>query len=153
MKMATSAARWICPPALAAFTMTFGSSAAEARGPSRTRSASAPAASLAGRLGMGGRAPPHAAAGFRDEAQLGPLLVLGEEVAFHRGGEAALGAEREVLQGDVAGRRLDPPRERVAALELRPLAAHEAEHHRPALRDEPQRLETPRPLLVVLQPE
>src|SRR2546423_15312426 len=48
-----------------------------------------------------------------DQIQLGPLLLRGEFVALHRGGEAALGAERESLQGNDVGRVGDASVERI----------------------------------------
>ena len=45
-----------------------------------------------------------------DQAQLGPLLVLGERVALDGAGEAALRAEAQLLERDVPGGLLDPRR-------------------------------------------
>ena len=41
---------------------------------------------------------PHFASRIRDQSQLGPLIILGEQVAFRRRGKAALRADCELLE-------------------------------------------------------
>src|SRR3990170_7119119 len=53
------------------------------------------------------RSPPNLDGGVNDQFELGPLLVFGEQVAFHRRGEAALRTEREIFQRHVPGRFAD----------------------------------------------
>jgi len=43
-----------------------------------------------------GALAPDLAGGVHDQLELGPLLVPGEEVPFHRGSEAALRAEASI---------------------------------------------------------
>src|SRR3989304_5690432 len=53
------------------------------------------------------RSPPNLDGGVNDQFEFLPLLVFGEQVAFHRRGEAALRAEREIFQRHVLGRFVD----------------------------------------------
>src|SRR6516165_968154 len=78
---------------------------------------------------------------FDDHGELCPLLVLGEAVAVLGGGEAALRGEAELVDVDELRRLLDAPPDLVLAFEHTGLRGDEAEHHRLALGDEPQRLE------------
>src|SRR5579875_533586 len=89
--------------------------------------------------------------GLHDKAQLGPLVVLGQQIALHRGGKAALRAERQAVQGHVPRRLLDPGQQGALRLELRALAAHEPEHDGGPARDEPERRERSRSLVIVLE--
>src|SRR4051812_41770959 len=86
---------------------------------------------------------------IHDHPQLGPLLVLGERIAFLGGGETALRRERELFDVDELRRFLDPAQQHVAAFELAALGGDEAEHHGLALRHETQRLEAAGALAVV----
>lgn len=88
-----------------------------------------------------------------DEPQLGPLVLLGQRVALHRGGEAALRRQRELLEGDVPAGLIDAPLKVVPGLQLWPLRRDQAEHHDLAGRDEPQRLEAAGAGVVELQKE
>ena len=51
---------------------------------------------------------PDVVGGFDDEAELGDLLVVGQRVALHGGGEAALAGQADLVQGHVLGRLVDP---------------------------------------------
>src|SRR3954452_7767415 len=97
--------------------------------------------------------PPALGRRLDDEAQLRPLLLLGDRVALDRRGEAALRRQAELVEIDVLRRRLDAPLELVLALELRALRRDEPEHDDLALRDEAQRLEPARALVVPLHEE
>ena len=50
---------------------------------------------------------PHLFGQFHDHAQLGPLLVLGQHVAFLGGGKAALRRQAKLIERDIFGRLLD----------------------------------------------
>src|SRR5262245_45163591 len=51
-----------------------------------------------------GLSAPDLCGGFYDEAQLGDLLVIGQDVALDGGGEAALGGQAQLVERDVLGR-------------------------------------------------
>ena len=89
--------------------------------------------------------------GVDDEAQLGPLLVLGQGVALDRAGEAALRAQAQPVERDVGGRLVDAPGELVGRLQLGPLAGDQAEHDLLAVGHEAQRGEVPGAFVVVLE--
>ena len=74
-------------------------------------------------------------------------------VALDRRGEAALRREAELLDVDELRRLVDPPLQLVLRLELAELGGDEAEHDGLALRQEAQRLEAARALVVLLQEE
>src|SRR4051794_36689122 len=65
-----------------------------------------------------------------DGTDLGPLLLVGEDVALLRGGEAALRAERELLERDEGARVVDAVLDRVRVLEGAVLGGQQAEHDR-----------------------
>ena len=67
--------------------------------------------------------------GFDDEAELGGLLVVGQRVAFHGGGEAALAGQADLLQRHVLGRLVDPALQVVLGVQLRPLGGDQPQHH------------------------
>ena len=50
---------------------------------------------------------PHFPRGIDDQLKLLPLLVLREQIAFHRGGKAALRTERQVFQRHILARFVD----------------------------------------------
>src|SRR5580700_2393345 len=108
-----------------------------------------------GAAGARGRArlAPDLAGGLDDEAELGGLLVLTQHVSFHRGGEAALRGQAELVERDVPGGLVDPALEGVLALQGAALGGDQAEDDHLAGRDEPQRLEPAGALVVVLQEE
>src|SRR5262249_37224945 len=85
--------------------------------------------------------PPDLAGDLDHVSELAPLLVLAHNVALLGAGEAALRAQVQAVEIDVAGRLLDPALDRVLRLERRKLAADEAEHDVAVLRQEAQRLE------------
>src|SRR5678816_2750959 len=86
---------------------------------------------------------------FHDHAELRPLLVLGEDIAFLGRCEAALRRETKLVDVDEFRGFVDPPFERILAFELAALGGDEPEHHRLALRHGAQRLEAPGPRGVV----
>src|SRR5580704_8987384 len=79
--------------------------------------------------------------GLDDEAELGHLLVVGQRVAFERGGEPALAGQADLVQRNELGRLVDPPLQLILGLQLRTLGRDQAQHDHLALRHEPQRLE------------
>src|SRR5262245_17149026 len=50
---------------------------------------------------------PHLAGNLDDHAQLGPLLLLGQHVAFLAGGKAALRAQAQLVEVDESCRLVD----------------------------------------------
>src|SRR6478735_143485 len=87
------------------------------------------------------------------QADLFGLLLGGDVVAVDRRGEAALRTQRELVDVDELRRLVDPALDVVLALELAELGGDEAEHHRLALGQEPQRGEVARARVVVLEEE
>ena len=83
-------------------------------------------------------------------AQLRPLLVLGQRIAFLGRGEAALRRKAELIERRELRRLVDAAQDRVAAFELSGLRGDEAEHDGLALGQEAQRLEAAGALGVVL---
>src|SRR6185312_3596718 len=61
-------------------------------------------------------------------AHLGPLLVLGEDVALFRRGEAALRRERHLFHRHELRRLVEPALHRVLALERAALRGDDADH-------------------------
>src|SRR5580700_7129632 len=81
-------------------------------------------------------------ANHRDhEIELAALIVDRDEVAEGAGGEAALRAERQLLERRVAGGLVDAAQQVVAGLQLGDLGGDQAEDHRRPWRDEAERLE------------
>src|SRR5690348_14269985 len=72
---------------------------------------------------------PHAARGVRHQAQLGPLVFFGEKVALRGGSKAALRAERQVFQRNMAGSFIYAPRQLIGILQLWALGAHQPEYN------------------------
>src|SRR3972149_6802693 len=99
------------------------------------------------------RSAPDPARRLRDQLQLAPLLVPGEQVAEVGGGEAALRADRQVLDRYVLRRLIDAPPQLVDGLKLRLLRADEAEDDHLVPGHEAQRLEAAGALRVVLEQE
>jgi hypothetical protein len=97
--------------------------------------------------------PPYLARYLDGAGELLPLVGLGEEVAVDGGGEAALVAEAELVEGDIAGRLVDPALERVLRFDLGAFGAHDAEHHGLARGHEAERGEVARAAVVVLEEE
>src|SRR6188508_2678839 len=97
---------------------------------------------------------PHLFRQLNDHAQLGPLLVLAQQVAFLGGSKAALRREAELLERDVFGSLVDAPFEVVRVLQRAELGRDKAEHNLfVALGHEAQRLEAAGPLGVVFKKE
>src|SRR5262245_3004424 len=94
---------------------------------------------------------PHASRSLEHHVQLTPLLVFGEQIARNTGGEAALRAEREVLERKVPARLVDPSAELVHRLEAPGLGGDQPEHRNCALPDEAQGSKTAGALGVVLE--
>src|SRR5580693_4506983 len=82
-----------------------------------------------GAAGARGRArlAPDLAGGLDDEAELGGLLVLTQHVSLHRGGEAALRGQAELVERDVPGGLVDPALEGVLALQGAALGGDQAQ--------------------------
>src|SRR6476660_1015038 len=98
-----------------------------------------------------GRSTPNASRGFHDQAELGPLFDFGQHIPFHGRSKAALGAQREILQGNVLGGVLDPSHEYVSAFHSRQLGADQAENDGFSARHETQRFECTGALVVVFE--
>src|SRR6266705_912024 len=96
---------------------------------------------------------PDVLGGLDDAAELGDLLVVGEQVPLDRGGEPALRREAELLQRHEFARLLDAPLQLVLGLELAALGGDQAEHDQLALGDEAQRLEAAGAGVVVFEEE
>src|SRR5829696_9404369 len=73
--------------------------------------------------------------------ELGALLVLAQQVAQLRIGEAALRRQAELVDRCELGRLVDAALELVLALQLAGLRRHDAQHDLLALREKAQRLE------------
>src|SRR5688572_444036 len=95
---------------------------------------------------------PHLVRQFHDHAQLRPLLLVGEDVAFLGRSEAALRRQRELLERRKFCRLVDPALDGVLVLERARLGGDEAEHDDlVALRQEAQRVEAAGAVGVVFQ--
>src|ERR1019366_6290935 len=89
---------------------------------------------------------------LNNHPQLGPLLVLGQHVAFFGRGEAALRRQAQLIERDIFGCLLDALPDVVARLQPAGLRGDQTEHDDlVALRQETQRLETTGALAVVFQ--
>ena len=118
------------------------------------RRQSAPAEDVERRIADGPHDPQTSSATSTIRRELRPLLVLGEHVALDGRGEAALRREAELLERRVLRGLLDAALQLVLRLELAALRRHEAEHDLlVALRQEAQRLEAARALVVPLHEE
>src|SRR5262245_6024467 len=86
--------------------------------------------------------PPHLFGDLDHFTHLGPLLRLGEHVAFLGRGEAALRAERELLERRELCRLVDAALDQVLGLQRAALGGDDADHDDlVALGQEAQRLE------------
>src|ERR1035437_7272622 len=89
---------------------------------------------------------------LNNHPQLGPLLFLGQHVAFFGGGEAALRRQAQLIERDIFGCLLDALLDVVARLQPAGLRGDQTEHDDlVAFRLETQRLETTGALAVVFQ--
>src|SRR5258707_2608956 len=96
--------------------------------------------------------PPNLVRNLNNLAHLRPLLLLGQNVAFLGRGEAALRAQRQLLQRRELRRLADAALDRILALQPAALRPDDADHDDlVALRQEPQRLVTACALGVVFQ--
>src|SRR5262245_38423446 len=80
-----------------------------------------------------------------------PHLLADADVLGRAGREAALRAERELLELDIAARLLDATLDEVGSLELGDLGGDQAKHHELAGRHRAQRLEGACACVVILQ--
>src|SRR5579863_2084975 len=94
--------------------------------------------------------PPYFARDFADHAQLGPLLVRGEDIAFLGRGEAALRRQTELVEVGEFGGLLDATLDRVLAFERAGFGRYQAEHRQASFLQPPQRLEAAGACGVVL---
>src|ERR1051326_2075208 len=94
---------------------------------------------------------PHLARDVEDQFELRFLLIDGERVAFGVAREAALRAERELLDRHELRGLVDPPLHVVLLLERARLRRHQPEDDRLALRHEAQRPEVAGARAVVLE--
>src|SRR5688572_5350868 len=88
-------------------------------------SKSPPPPTVGGGVGGEGRLPPDLPGGAHDEIQLAVLLIGREGVAHQRRREAALGAERQVVEVDVFRRLLDALTENRGRLQRAGLRRHQ----------------------------
>src|SRR5215472_17512525 len=96
--------------------------------------------------------PPHFLGNLHDHAQLRPLLLLGQDVAFLGRGEAALRGEAQLIDGHIFCRFVDPALDRVFALERAALRGDEPKRELLlAFGKEPQRLEAAGAVAVVFE--
>src|SRR5207244_7551429 len=96
---------------------------------------------------------PYLARDVDAELELRLLLLDGEVVAVVRAREAALRREAHVLERRILRGFVDAALEKLLALELGELGAHQAEHHFLVLWHEAQRLEAAGALRVVFEEE
>src|SRR5579862_2901593 len=86
---------------------------------------------------------PHLARDLADHAQLGPFLVLGQDIAFLGRGEAALRRQTKLIEvGEFAG-FVDAAFDRVLGFQRAGLCRHQAKHRDTALLQAFERLEAP----------
>src|SRR6266849_7084155 len=76
---------------------------------------------------------PHARRHLDDARELPFLVGLRQRIAFDRAGEAALRAQRQLVERREFGRLVDPAAQPVGAFQQGTLARHEPEHHDLAL--------------------
>src|SRR5476651_2727572 len=88
---------------------------------------------------------------FHDHLELSPLLVLGQNVAFLGGSEAALWRQTKLVEIDELGGLIDEALELVLGFKPPAFRGDEPEHHGLALGDEAQRLESAGAVAVVFQ--
>ena len=94
---------------------------------------------------------PHLPRRLGDQFELALLVVGAEQIADDVGGEAALRADRKLIERNELRRLVDPALEPVHRFHLRHLGADQAEHHDLAFRHEAQRLKTAGARSVVFQ--
>lgn len=88
---------------------------------------------------------------FFNKSKLAPLLLLGQVVAFFRGGEAALRAQANPVQVDVLCRFLDPFQDVLFIFQLTEFRREQAQHDLLIVLQEAKRLEIACPLGIELQ--
>src|SRR6266852_6074962 len=104
------------------------------------------------RCGGAGRVP-NLARRLRDEAQLGLLVGLGQQISLQRGGEPALRAQSESFEGNKLLRGADAALELVLALQSGLFRTDQAQDDGPVVRNLNERFETTRPLIIEFQQE
>src|SRR5262249_12624668 len=85
-----------------------------------------------------------------DQLELAAHVVPRKEIARSSGGEAALGAKRELFRRNILGCLLDAPQQFVWRFQLRLFGCDQTENDGLAFRDKPQRLEPAGTLSVKL---
>src|SRR6202020_2183861 len=94
---------------------------------------------------------PHLASHRDHEIELAAFIVDRDEVAEGAGCEAALRAERQLLERRVARGLVDAAQQVVAGFQLGDFGGDQAEDHRRPWRDEAERLEAAGSFRVVLE--
>src|SRR4051794_25640163 len=95
---------------------------------------------------------PHFLRDLHGEAELGPLLLFGEDVALLRRGKTALRGECELLQWGELGGFLETALDRILVLEFTELRGDDADHDDlVALGQEAQRLEATGTVAVLFE--
>jgi hypothetical protein len=102
---------------------------------------------------LGLESGPDLARGVRYELELGPLLILGEEIPFCGGSKAALRADREIFQRNEARGFINAAREVVRRFQAWQFRADQSEHDGLSFWDESQCLERARAVVVVFEQE
>src|SRR5262249_24248199 len=96
---------------------------------------------------------PHSVGQLDDASELAPLVIEAQGISTHARRKAALRADTEVIERDVAGRFIDASAQQVKRLELGPLAADQPEDHGLVLRYVTQRRQAARALALVFEEE
>src|SRR4029077_8860956 len=89
-----------------------------------------------------GLCPPDFFCDLADHLELGPLLVLGQDIAFLGRGEAALRRQAKLFEIGELGGFLDAALDGVLGFQGAGLGGHQAEHRAAAFLQTPQRLKT-----------
>src|SRR5215510_10663102 len=100
-------------------------------------------------VGLTPRLAPHLLCQRDDHFKLRPLLVFRQNIAFLARGEAALRAQGQLVDIDIARGLVDTSLDVIPRFQLAALGRHQAEHHRLDLGHEAQRLEPAGALSVV----
>src|ERR1700683_2789211 len=99
-----------------------------------------------------GSSSPNFVGDFYDHAQLRPLLLFGQDIAFFRRGEPALRRQAELIESHVFGGLVDPPLDVVLLLQLAGLRRDKTEHELLlALGKKAQRLEAAGAIAIVFE--
>src|SRR5262249_9622092 len=96
---------------------------------------------------------PHRIGQLDNARELAPLVMEAQGISTHARRKAALRADTEVIERNVAGRFIDAPAQQVKRLELGPLAADQSEDHGLVLRYMAERRKAARALALIFEEE